>query len=245
MRYLSALAIATALFQAIPASEMDFELASVRISQESGRRSIRISPTTLTMTNVSLRDCLSEAYGLKGYQVTGPSWIGDNRYSLAAESSRPVDAAQIKIMLQRLLVDRFGLELHREPRTLSAYVLSAGSRSRSQLKAVDTREGIEPTPRGMTFHGITMNEFVEQFLSGLPVFDRPVVNDTGLEGRFTFTLNVLGDEPRTTDLKNQVLAGGADMFVRALEGVGLSLIQKVITADTLVVDRGRPVPTDN
>jgi uncharacterized protein (TIGR03435 family) len=243
MRHLSALAIATALFQVIPASEMDFELASVRVSQESGRRSIRISPTTITMTNVSLRDCLSEAYGLKGYQVTGPSWIGDNRYSLAAESSGPVDAAQIKMMLRRLLVDRFGLELHREPRTLSAYVLSAGSRS--QLKAVDTREGIEPTPRGMTFHGITVNEFVEQFLSDLPVFDRPVVNDTGLEGRFTFTLNVLGDEPRTTDLKNQVLAGGADMFVRALEGVGLSLVQKVITADTLVVDRGRPVPTDN
>src|SRR5438094_50903 len=83
---------------------------------------------------------------------------------------------------------------------------------------------------------VTITEFVEGFLSGLPVFDRPVLNRTALEGRFTFTLNVL-DDPSIADVKSQVAAGGPDLLVRALEAIGLTLMIEKLDIETLVVDR--------
>src|SRR5204863_1668800 len=143
---------------------------------------------------------LGAAYGLERHQVAGPTWIAETRYSIAAKPSGPVEPAVMRTMLQRLLTERFGVETHREKRQLSAYVLRLG-RGSLRLKKDDDRDSVVPTARGMTFRGMTMTEFVEGFLSGLPVFDRPVLNRTALEGRFTFTLNVL-DEPSIIDVKS-------------------------------------------
>ena len=222
---------------------LEFEAASVRVSREPGRRFVSVTPTSITMTNVTLRDCLAEAYGLGRHQVAGPSWITENRYSVAAKSSAPVETGTMKTMLQALLIERFGLAIHREKRRLSAYVLRVG-RGTLRLKRDDNRDSVVPTGRGLMFQGMTMTEFVEQFLSGVPVFEFPVLNLTGLDGRFTFTLNLL-DEVSAADVKSQVAAGGPDMFVRALEAIGLTLTVEKLAMETLVVDRARPIPADN
>ena len=54
----------------------------------------------------------------------GPDWVtgGDNRYDLEAKADDPSTAteADLRIMLQRLLADRFRLKFHREKQKSTA-----------------------------------------------------------------------------------------------------------------------------
>jgi len=76
-------------------------------------------------TNVSVRMLIMRAYKVKNFEVSGgPSWIGSDRYDIAATSSDiNNDEAQFKLMLQALLADRFKLAVHRETRQMPVYAL--------------------------------------------------------------------------------------------------------------------------
>ncbi len=64
-------------------------------------------------SNVSLKDCIRVAYGVKDFQVQGPDWIGSARFDIVAKLPAGSSQDQIPEMLQSLLVDRFKLTLHR------------------------------------------------------------------------------------------------------------------------------------
>src|SRR5205814_1780780 len=103
-------------------SQARFDVASIKPSRLSGegrnRESTVANPGTLTMHNVSLRSALQWAYRMKEYQVTGPAWIGDERYDISAKAADPVGDEQLRAMLQNLLTDRFKVALHHEKKDL-------------------------------------------------------------------------------------------------------------------------------
>jgi bla regulator protein blaR1 len=102
-----------------------------------------------------------------------------------------------------------------------------------------------PAPGGMTLQGMTMTEFTEGFLAGLPFLDRPVIDETGLSGRFTFTLKMVDDDSGTADLKRAAMTAGPDSIIHAFETVGLRLERAKIQAEVLVVDRAERAPVEN
>src|ERR1700674_1090163 len=64
-----------------------FEVASIKpnlLAKQGGegsrRESTQSSPGSLTMRNVTMRTAIMWAYRVQAYQVTGPGWIGDERY---------------------------------------------------------------------------------------------------------------------------------------------------------------------
>src|SRR6185312_12281985 len=81
-----------------------FDVASVRPSKLSGegrnRENVTANPGTLTMHNVTLRSALQWAYRMKEYQVSGPSWIGDERYDIFARAADAAGDPQLRGMLQ-------------------------------------------------------------------------------------------------------------------------------------------------
>jgi uncharacterized protein (TIGR03435 family) len=220
-----------------------FEAASVKRS-DGGRRSISVGQGRISFTNVTLIDCLAAAYEVERYQVKGPDWLDREKYVILATAGSPASEAELKQMLRALLADRFSLQLHREQHDLPVYLVKVGA-SPLRLKPVEVREGVIPVSGGMTFQGLTMTEFAEEFLSRLPAVDRPVIDRTALQGRFTFTLRIFDAEPGGGDLKNAVAAGGIELFTQALNTVGLVLTTEKIPADLLVVDRANIVPTEN
>jgi uncharacterized protein (TIGR03435 family) len=241
------MAAAAGLVFAIVAAAADaphFEAASVKRSTQEGRRSMATSPGGLSYVNVTLSDCLRAAYHLERHQVAGPSWLAEERYVVTARTATATDGARLMQMLQSLLIERFRVELHREMRQLLAYVLRQGKDLRG-LKPVDTRDGVVPAPGGMTFQGLTMSEFTDVFLAGLPFLDRPVINETGLSGRFSFTLKMVDDDSGTADLKRAAMNAGPDLIIHALEAVGLRLERAKVQAEVLVVDRAERVPVEN
>ncbi len=98
------------------------------------------SPGQFIATNVTLGLLLLKAYDLKSYQLIGPSLIDRNKYDIFAKIPPGTTKANINMMLQKLLAERFGMTVHRERRNLSLYelvVAKGGPKLRERSKAPD------------------------------------------------------------------------------------------------------------
>ncbi|MBZ5668011.1 MAG: TIGR03435 family protein, partial [Acidobacteriia bacterium] len=82
-----------------------FDVASVRPSQGAGsglqgrRENIETAPGSLIMRNASLASCIQWAYDVKPYQLSGPGWLTDERYDIAAKTESPDAVDQLRIKL--------------------------------------------------------------------------------------------------------------------------------------------------
>lgn len=103
---------------AIGQSALDpaFEVASIKVSQNRDPASVNTFPGGLTIDG-SLSYIIRWAYDLRNYQLSGPSWLGMERYHVAAKANGPVAAKDLKLMLSTLLTQQFRLASHREPKT--------------------------------------------------------------------------------------------------------------------------------
>ena len=230
-----------------------FDVASVKPSRLTGegrnRESVVANPGTLTMHNVSLRSALQWAYRMKEYQVSGPAWIGDERYDISAKAADPVEEQQLRGMLQNLLADRFKITLHHESRVLPFYALLVG-KSGPKLTAgkADGKSVLEPKGMGLAARDTSLSEVADLLTQiatrlNLP----PVVDMTGLKGRFNFTVD-------GTDLLQSIGAGNAAPDPAAImvgvseilqEQLGLKAELRKAPTDVLIVDRAEKLPTEN
>ena len=80
-------------------------------------------PGQLTCRNMALKDLFLLAYRIKTYQISGPAWLSEKKYDIAAKISRGTTKAQADLMLQNLLVERLEIKLHHETRHLPGYEL--------------------------------------------------------------------------------------------------------------------------
>lgn len=202
--------------------------------------------------------------------VGGPSWLDTDVYNIAAKTDTRVTTADIMgPMLRSLLQDRFQLKVHKEPRETSVYELAiSGSKLNLQsikdgdctpidltnLTLAPHRPGEtmpkycggsrgKPNSSSMTveFFGNTMEEFAGRMLPNY--LDRPVVDKTGLTGRFNFQLEfvpqsqsglvVLNERPTT--LPETAPDAGPTIF-QALAKIGLKLSPSKSALDVIVVD---------
>jgi uncharacterized protein (TIGR03435 family) len=105
---------------------------------------------------------------------------------------------QVRIMIRKLLADRFGLKFHREKREMSAYVLSVG-KDGSKLKPTQIQGTLPGTGIRAATGGITLNVInaaIPDFTGFLQilVLDRRVVDETGLTGRYDFQRTFAPDD---------------------------------------------------
>jgi len=137
---------------AAPATE--FEAASVQPSQppqpgvryDTGCRTP--GPGLFVCTNAPFRLLVLRAYGVEDYRLSGPAWMGTERFDIAAKVSAGLAREQIGPMLQKLLAGRFGLTVHRETKEMQVYALTVdkgGPRLR-ESKADDTPVATAPPP---------------------------------------------------------------------------------------------------
>ncbi len=99
---------------------------------------------------------------------------------------------------------------------------------------------------GIGFRKISMTEFAARFLSRLPPIGRPVLDKTGLDGRYDFTL-ALASAPGAgaENIKREALEEGFSLFGYALDQIGLRLEAQRALVDMLVVDHAEKTPTEN
>jgi uncharacterized protein (TIGR03435 family) len=137
-------------------------------------------------------------------------------------------------MVKKLMVDRFHLKFHYEKRELSVYALTV-AKSGSKL----TRSQSDPSaPGGKGFgppgnFGAT-NATVADVADalGYVVVDRPVVDHTGLTGRFDLRLTWTPDGAPTMASAD----APPDLFTAIQQELGLKLESTKAPVDVLVID---------
>jgi uncharacterized protein (TIGR03435 family) len=152
----------------------------------------------------NLDDMIALGYGLHTKQIVGaPDWAGKDLFDVEGVpdvAGRP-NQRQIESLLQNLLADRFQLKFHLEQRELSVYAITVAP---GGPKLTPTTAGPDD-PSGMGFGGagggqgvtgvgrnLTMADFAMWFQSG--VTDRPVVDQTGIKGRYDLRLKWMPDD---------------------------------------------------
>src|SRR5436190_8697393 len=127
---LSAGLLATAGALGQPAAGPMFDVASIRqaaVPEGAGlaalRETINATPGSHTMRNVTLKSCIRYAYDLKPYEVSGPDWLADRRFDIAAKGGNAAPEERLRAMLRALLAERLRLGVHRQSKELPAYAL--------------------------------------------------------------------------------------------------------------------------
>jgi len=192
----------------------------------------------LTFDNISLRDCITFAYGIpdgRDYELSGPDWLADEMFDIVATFRPGTAAPAIRAMTQQMLASRFGLQVHYETKELQTYVLTV-AKGGPKLKAhTSAEEGafIHSEDR-VVFRAFSIGGLASR-LSG-PAFhlDRPVVDHTDLKGSYDFTLNWSARDP-----------AGPSLFTAIEEQLGLRLATEKLPARILMVDNVNRTPTPN
>jgi uncharacterized protein (TIGR03435 family) len=177
----------------------------------------------------------------------GPGWLDQNEYDIDARTAGVATRVQMALMLRSLIAERFKLTQHGEMREMRVYELMV-AKSGAKIRPVSGGEAV-PAGGGFHFHG-DLRQFADLLAVQLtiPASDNPsepvrastsqipVVDKTGLEGVFDFSV----------DIRPEL---GTDMLTswqRALQDqLGLMIESSKENVAVIVVDDAAKIPTEN
>ena len=225
-----------------------FDVASIKVSAGRGGRggpllgdNIHTSPGSVTMEHVTLKECIQWAYRVFEYQVSGPGSIDSEHYDIAAKAAGAVDESELRVMLQALLADRFQLSFHRQTKEMQALVLSVGKNGpKFHESQTEGESAIVPDEKTMSIaiRAVPVSQLVNPLTR---IFQLPVVDKTGLTGRYDVSLNIGKFLPQNGEKMDPL-----SMIQTGLqEELGLKLEPKKLALDLLIIDHAAKAPTGN
>lgn len=232
-----------------------FEVATIKPSDPARPGKIMtVRGQDVITINTTLNDLITMAYNLHVRQITGgPSWLDSDKYDVTGKPDVPgqPSVAQIKIMLQKLIADRFQLKFHREKKELSVYAIGVAKAGAKVSKSQADPNGLPGLffggggpEGGMSFNvrNATMAE-VASTLQG-NILDRPVVDQTGLAGKYDFIVKFTPDPGQMAGFGQ----GGPppastnpdappDLFAAFQQQLGLKIDTSRAPVDVMVIDK--------
>lgn len=264
-----------------------FEVASIKLVQPGDNRvdlAYHIDGAMVSCNALSLKDYIRLAWQVKDYQIVGPDWLATNRFDLRAKLPEGAKGDDVREMIKSLLTERFHLAVHKDSKEFLVYAL-VQTKGGSKLKesAPDTPEQAEEKPatnvaatgsaQGVNislgkgaFFTLADNHVegrrldMATFATVLARFmDKPVVDMTGLTGRYDFTLSITQEDYLAMQIRAAMSSGitldpralkfletaSGDSLHSALDAVGLKLDSRKAPLEVLVIDRADKTPTEN
>jgi uncharacterized protein (TIGR03435 family) len=172
---------------------------------------------------------------MQDYQIVGPDWLTNDRYDIVARAAGPVAGQQVlQQMLQSLLTDRFKLMVRCEQQPRPVYALIVAERGPQMRRAQNT------TGNGTTASDVGRLSFTSTPMPALArrlsqLLHEPVIDDTGLEGAYDFSLQWQQDDAGV----------GASLFTAVEEQLGLKLERRRMPIEILVVEHAERAPIEN
>ena len=228
-----------------------FEVATIKPNHSGimGLQAHTYKGRTFITDNSSLADLLMWAYSVQRKQIIGaPDWIDNDRYDISAtpDHEGSPSADQVRVMIRKLLADRFQLKFHHDQRELSAFVLTV-AKDGSKLKPSQPNGnlhgiGIQAAPTGaLMFANNAPIPAFTSFLQSL-VFDRPVVDQTGLTGKYDITVTFTPDDslfngqPIGVPKPAEGVEPAPNLFTAIQQQLGLKLTAEKTQVDVLTID---------
>jgi uncharacterized protein (TIGR03435 family) len=247
-------------------------------------------PGRITWTNAALRNILMTAYDVQVFQINAPDWLSTARYDIAANVPAGATKEQVNVMWQNLLKERFGLVLHHESKEFQAEALTVakggpklkpteldpgaepftpvldgppkiGKNGLPEMNGTGLIVTISPSTSGtiarMVGRGLTLPDIAAKLGQQLR---HPVVDNTGLTGRYDFTLeyalDLSGNPPAvlppgaagpavSAGTQDSASEPGSNVNSALEKQLGLKLTGSREKLDVIVVDHAERTPTEN
>ena len=247
-------ALGVAFNAVFPAASIaaQFDVASIRRSpSDAAGATSRMQPGgNYRATNMTVQQLLAVAYNVPTTRIIGgPSWISADRYDIAAKTRVDATSEDAAVLLQSLLRERFNLRVVQDKRPMPVYALVIArpdQRFGPQLgpttancddPEVRRRANVAPSSEGglrpcalavaldrFSGSGVLMSTFAD--ILARPA-GRPVIDRTGLEGRFDIQLR-WAVTPEAQE---------PSVFTAVQEQLGLKLQDDTAPLDVVVVQR--------
>jgi len=232
-----------------------FEVASIKLTPpEETRRGTRVQGGNVSAFGVTLESILRQVYDVHPHQIIGaPAWLATERYDITAkaEGEGQPNQDQLKIMFGKLMADRFHLAFHKEQRELPVFSLTA-AKGGSKISKNDPKN---PTfgiifrgPGSVLFNNASMDDFCRMLQNA--AVDRPVVNQTGISGKYDFSLVWTPEQAQAAVPNPNALAPSdradipPDLYGAVQQQLGLKLESARLRIEVLIIDKLEK-PSDN
>ena len=197
-----------------------------------------------TAANCTAMELIKIAYFVRGRQVlNGPKWINEQKWDVVAETDSDIPGqpseAQTRVMVRKLLEQRFGLKVHLTQKEFTVYAMVVDKPSTKLVKSdvQDKPMMIAGGPPGadglqtLQFVHTTMKEFAAMMMNMIQTHQ--IVDETGLDGKYDFTLIVRQSaflpSPGVEDLPDPE-------FVQAIQPLGLKFTLRKEQLEMVMVD---------
>ncbi len=222
-------------------ADPDWEVATVKPSDPKDTRvqHIELTGRHVILMDTTLEQFLLIGYGLQKSQLVGePDWVKTERWDVdgVPDMAGQPSFRQLQALIRKLLVERFGLQFHQEQREMPVFALTT-ARSGPKLTANTSdpdgwfhqQNGGSNGQHNEALKNASMADLVKilQFY-----VDRPVVDQTGLKGRYDLKLQWMVE-----DAQISVPDAPPGLFTAIQDQIGLKLERTKAPADTLVIDK--------
>jgi uncharacterized protein (TIGR03435 family) len=252
-----------------------YEVATIKPTAPDETPHVWVQGTRLSTAGTSLADLMMFAYRVHGAQIIGgqiiggqtvggqtvggqtiggQDWIRSEKFDLLMQPDQPgrANTDQMRSVLRKLLADRFKLSYHNEKRELPVYrivVAKGGAKLTPTTKetSAGNTASISMGPDKMGVFDATLGDFAS-LMQRYVALDRPVVDKTGIAGKFDLTLSWTPDSSQFNGKLPWPVQTGPDappgLFTAIQEQLGLKLEAAKEMVDVMVIDKAER-PTDN
>jgi uncharacterized protein (TIGR03435 family) len=231
-------------------ASLAFEVATFKPSPpDASFKGIRLSRHEFLAVNTNLSDLIVFAYGVHQKQVVGaPGWAESEKFDVQAVPNNDglPTLDQWKLMVQRLLEDRCKLSFHHDEKELPVYILSVSKNGPKLTPSLGNSIGLPAlgfrgnTGGDVSASNATMGDFIN-FMTRNVKLDRPIVNRTGIQGRYDFELTWTPDDTQFGGRTDPAPpADGSSpapgLFTAVQEELGLRLEASRAQVEVLAID---------
>lgn len=233
--------------QSVPPMASDahpaIEVASVKRSDPADQaHRFTIEGHRILVENQTVNMMIQMSYGVHARQiVNAPPWIESERFDIQAipDTAGQPDVLQFKEMVRKVLAERFGLKLRTEQQEMPRYTLTVAKGGPKMETSKGSPDGLPringngtQTTMSLQMKNVSMGDVAQQLQGAL---DRPVVDQTGLKGKYDLSLNWLRADaaPAAAEGADSALPG---IFTALQEQAGLKVEPTKGEVDVLVVE---------
>lgn len=244
---------------ALNLSDFKFDVVSVKPNKAYGENfGYKDVPDGISLTHYSLHMLIKDAFGIyEDYRYSGaPRWIDVDRYDIEArvdnstadqlQKLRRADRILVdQHMLQALLVERFGLKIHRETKEFPVYFLVV-AKSGPKLQESKPTPDDPNTPTNATWGGTVRGPLTISTARRVPTEElarvlsksigRMVLDKTELTGKYDFTLQYVPEQIAVTTTVDASDSSDTSIFKALQDQLGLKLESGKGPVEIIVID---------
>jgi len=222
-------------------ADPDWEVVTVKPGDPDGRDSgFQLHGRNVEIKRKTVKSMLLFGYGVNKKEiVNAPDWIDSELWDVKGVPDVPGQPSlkQYQSMTRKALAERFGLVTHMEQREMEVYAITLAKGGPKMTPSAGDPNGLPDESDNENGGQMTVQmentSMGELALMLRFMMDRPVVDQTGLTGRYDFKLQWTSDESKApTD-------GSAPpaIFTAIQEQMGLKLEPVKAQTDVMVIDK--------